>query len=39
VDEERRELKLLVRMNAKAMGADAKMGKAVKDLKQLSGEV
>lgn len=31
------ELKLLVKINAKSQGAEAKKSKAVKDLKQLSG--
>lgn len=31
------ELKLLVKINAKAHGAEGKRSKAVKDLKQLSG--
>lgn len=37
-DEESRGLKVVVQMNAKAMGAEAKNNKKVKDLKQLSGE-
>jgi hypothetical protein len=38
VNQESGELKLLVKINAKAQGAEAKKSKAVKDLKQLSGE-
>lgn len=38
MNEERGELKLMVKMNAKALGAKAKESKAVKDLKELSGE-
>lgn len=33
------ELKLLVKINSKALGAEGKKSKAVKDLKQLSGRV
>ena len=39
VNQETGELKLLVKINAKAQGAEAKKSKAVKDLKQLSGEI
>jgi hypothetical protein len=37
VNQETGELKLLVKINAKSQGAEAKKSKAVKDLKQLSG--
>lgn len=38
VNPETGELKLLVKMNTQAQGAEAKKSKAVKDLKQLSGD-
>ena len=38
VNQEAGELKLMVKMNTNAQGVDAKKSKAVKDLKQLSGE-
>lgn len=38
VNQETGELRLLVKINAKSQGAEAKKSKAVKDLKQLSGE-